>query len=60
MVLGLIMSGQPAVISGFWKLLLIVVAGEAVTLIADKEINERIAAEYGFGIIKEDLWSITD
>ncbi len=34
MVSGLIMSGQLAVISGFWKLLLIVVAGEAVTLIA--------------------------
>ena len=34
MVCGLIMSGQLAVITGFWKLLLIVVAGEAVTLIA--------------------------
>ncbi|MBQ7715048.1 MAG: cation:dicarboxylase symporter family transporter [Clostridia bacterium] len=34
MVAGLIMSGQLAVIAGFWKLLLIVVAGEAVTLIA--------------------------
>ncbi|MBQ7699508.1 MAG: cation:dicarboxylase symporter family transporter [Clostridia bacterium] len=34
MVCGLIMSGQLAVLSGFWKLLLIVVAGEAVTLIA--------------------------
>lgn len=34
MVSGLIMSGQLAVIAGFWKLLLIVVAGEAVTLIA--------------------------
>lgn len=34
MVCGLIMSGQLAVISGFWKLLLIVVVGEAVTLIA--------------------------
>ena len=33
MVSGLIMSGQLAVIAGFWKLLLIVVAGEAVTLI---------------------------
>ena len=33
MVSGLIMSGQLAVLSGFWKLLLIVVAGEAVTLI---------------------------
>ena len=34
MVSGLIMSGQLAVLSGFWKLLLIVVVGEAVTLIA--------------------------
>ena len=34
MVAGLIMSGQLAVIAGFWKLLLIVVAGEAATLIA--------------------------
>ena len=34
MVSGLIMSGQLAVLSGFWKLLLIVVLGEAVTLIA--------------------------
>ena len=34
MVAGLIMSGQLAVLSGFWKLFLIVVAGEAVTLIA--------------------------
>ena len=34
MVCGLIMSGQLAVISGFWKLFLIVIAGEAVTLIA--------------------------
>ena len=33
MVCGIIMSGQLAVISGFWKLLLIVVMGEAVTLI---------------------------
>ena len=33
MVCGLIMSGQLAVIAGFWKLLLIVVAGEAFTLI---------------------------
>ena len=33
MVSGLIMSGQLAVIAGFWKLLLIVVAGEAFTLI---------------------------
>ena len=33
MVCGLIMSGQLAVISGFWKLFLIVVAGEAATLI---------------------------
>ena len=33
MVCGLIMSGQLAVLSGFWKLLLIVVAGEAFTLI---------------------------
>ena len=33
MVCWLIMSGQLAVIAGFWKLLLIVVAGEAVTLI---------------------------
>ena len=34
MVCGLIMSGQLAVLSRFWKLLLIVVAGEAATLIA--------------------------
>ena len=34
MVCGLIMSGQLAVIAGFWKLLLIVVAGEMLTLIA--------------------------
>lgn len=34
MVCGLIMSGQLAVIAGFWKLLLIVVAGEVFTLIA--------------------------
>ena len=34
MVSGLIMSGQLAVISGFWKLFLIVVAGEGATLIA--------------------------
>ena len=34
MVCGLIMSGQLAVIASFWKLLLIVVIGEAVTLIA--------------------------
>ena len=27
---------------------------------ADKEINDRIAAEYGSGKNKEDLWSITD
>ena len=27
---------------------------------ADKEINERIAADYGSGKNKEDLWSITD
>jgi len=33
MVCGLIMSGQLAVLAGFWKLFLIVVAGEAVTLI---------------------------
>ena len=33
MVCGLIMSGQLAVIASFWKLLLIVVAGEAFTLI---------------------------
>ena len=33
MVCGLIMSGQLAVIAGFWKLLLIVVAGEAFTLV---------------------------
>ena len=33
MVSGLIMSGQLAVLSGFWKLLLIVVAAEAVTII---------------------------
>ena len=33
MVCGLIMSGQLAVIAGFWKLLLIVVAGLGVTLI---------------------------
>ena len=34
MVSGLIMSGQLAVIARFWKLLLIVVVGEAITLIA--------------------------
>ena len=34
MVCRLIMSGQLAVLSGFWKLLLIVVAGEAITFIA--------------------------
>lgn len=34
MVSGLIMSGQLAVLSGFWKLFLIVVAGEGATLIA--------------------------
>ena len=34
MVSGLIMSGQLAVLSGFWKLLLIVVAGELFTLVA--------------------------
>ena len=34
MVCQMIASGQLAVISGFWKLLLIVVAGEAVTLLA--------------------------
>ncbi|MBQ6153489.1 MAG: cation:dicarboxylase symporter family transporter [Ruminococcus sp.] len=34
MVCGLIMSGQLAVIAGFWKLFLIVVAGELFTLIA--------------------------
>ena len=33
MVSGLIMSGQLAVIAGFWKLFLIVIAGEAFTLI---------------------------
>lgn len=34
MICGMIASGQLAVISGFWKLFLIVVAGEAVTLLA--------------------------
>ncbi|MBQ6430543.1 MAG: cation:dicarboxylase symporter family transporter [Oscillospiraceae bacterium] len=34
MVFGLIASGQLAVISGFWKLFLIVVAGEGATLLA--------------------------
>ena len=34
MVCGLIMSGQLAVIAGFWKLLLIVVVGEVFTLFA--------------------------
>ena len=34
MVCGLITSGKLAVLSGFWKLLLIVVAGEFVTIIA--------------------------
>ena len=34
MVCGLIMSGQLAALSGLWKLLLIVVVGEAVTIIA--------------------------
>ena len=34
MVCGLIMSGQLAVIARFWKLLLIIVAGEGATLIA--------------------------
>ena len=34
MVCGLIMSGQLAALSGLWKLLLIVVAGEAVAIIA--------------------------
>ena len=31
-----------------------------MTNIDIREINERIAAEYGFGKNKEDLWSITD
>ncbi len=34
MVCGMIASGQLAVLSGFWKLFLIVVAGEGITLLA--------------------------